>query len=250
MAAAAAIAVMVGGFMAPTLQDPTGPAAGPARHVVGLGDSVMAGTGCGCAGIVADYTHRLAAATGADVSGSTLAVPGDTTDDLRRRLAEPATAARVAAADIVLVTVGANDLLPQLDRWRGGGCPPSCYQPAIHTMAAHLAGDLHQIRALRPPGAAPATVLVTTYWNLYPDPRVTARGDPAQLAWSETVTDTADTAICAAAKTADGICVDVDGPFAAAGPDPAPLLAADGDHPSAAGTRLIVNALLAATPRR
>jgi lysophospholipase L1-like esterase len=61
------------------------------------------------------------------------------------------------------------------------------------------------------------------------------------------VTKAANRAICAAATAADDRCVDIYAPFEGAGDrNPTTLLADDGDHPNAAGHRLIAQTLLAA----
>lgn len=152
------------------------------RRVVGLGDSVMAGTACGCPGIVADYTDRLGAATRRNVTGvKNLGVPGDTTADLLRRLrSDRQFSAAVVAANVVIVTVGANDLLPQQQQQEAGGCPVQCFDPAAQVMGSRLAAALDEIRALRP--RPPATLLVTTYWNVFTDGAVArAVGGQPQL---------------------------------------------------------------------
>lgn len=214
-------------------------------RVVGLGDSVMAGTACGCAGIVSSYAARFAAVTHRPVTGLNLGVPGDTTLDLRRRLGAPQFGQAVAGADVVIVIVGANDLAPLRQRWEAGYCPASCYLPPIHAMGSRLSRDISKIRALR--HGRPATIVVTTYWNVFVDGAVAraAEGE-AQLEWSKDVTEAAGQAGCAAARQHGAVCVDLTRRFAQDG-DPTPLLAADGDHPNAAGVSVITNAVLEAS---
>lgn len=84
---------------------------------------MLAGTACGCRGLVAAYADRLGANTQRGITGLNLGVPGDTTVDL---LSSPRTdrhlSAAVAAGDIVIVTAGANELLPQQQPQEVGGC--------------------------------------------------------------------------------------------------------------------------------
>lgn len=226
---------------------PSEVAAGSSLRVVGLGDSVMAGSACGCPGIPADYADRLGAATRRPVSGVNLGVPGATTTDLMSRIqTDRQIVAALAGADVVIVTVGANDLLPQQQRWQVDGCPPQCYLPAARTMGDRLATVLAEIRALRV--GSPAAILVTTYWNVYTDGAgALSSGGQRQLDWSEQVTEAANRVICSAATRQQATCVDLDRWFDDEGSDPTRLLAADGDHPNAAGVDVIVTALLAAT---
>ncbi len=215
-------------------------------NVVGLGDSVMSGTNCNCDGIVAEYAAALQARGAGPVHGDNLGVPGDTTSDLLRRLQTNGTyRAAVRDADIVLVTIGANDLAPQWQQWQSSGCDDTCYNPAVAQMGAQLSTILALIRSLR--SGPPATVLVTNYWNVFTDGAVArASGGQAQVDWSQDITLAANTAICATARAHAATCVDLFTPIEAG--DPTDVLAPDGDHPNAAGVAVIVKALLAATP--
>lgn len=229
---------------------PAPPAPSPAPvTVVGLGDSVMSGASCDCDGIVAEYARELQVAGHRPVSGVNLGVPGDTSADLLDLLnADARTRSAVASADVVLVTIGANDLLPQLARWQQGSCDASCYTPAVQRLRARLADVVAAVERLRAGG--PVTVLVTDYWNVFTDGDVArATGGERQLLWSQEVTAAANRAICQAATSGSAHCVDLTAAFrvGAAG-DPTSLLADDGDHPNAAGVRVIARALVAATP--
>jgi lysophospholipase L1-like esterase len=222
----------------------------PTLRVVGLGDSVMAGTHCDCAGLAEEYAAALAHRTGEHVTVKNLGTDGAVTGDLLEDLqGDAGTRSAIAQADVVLVTIGANDLLPQLDQWRSSGCDASCFTAPAAKMGANLASVLavmDRIRAGRPGG-----VLVTDYWNVFTDGDVARNsGGQAQVDWSTEVTATANRQICAAASAAHDTCVDLVTVFKPGGADPTPLLADDGDHPNAAGVQAIVRALLAATPAR
>jgi lysophospholipase L1-like esterase len=229
------------------LQQEAHPPAAAPLAVVGLGDSVMAGTACSCPGVVAAYAARLRAAAGRSVSALNLGVPGDTTADLVDQLrTDHRTSAAVAAADVVVVTIGANDLLPLQQQRDADGCSARCYGPASQAMGTRLSDALALIRSLR--SGPPSTVLVTTYWNVFTDGAVArAAGGQPQLDWSEQVTQAADQAICVAADSHQGRCIDLTRWFDDEAADHTRLLAADGDHPNAAGVDVIANALLAAT---
>lgn len=231
------------------------PSSGPTHssrstlHVVGLGDSVMAGTNCGCDGIVEEYADALASRTGSTVRRTDLSagglVTGDVDDGLRTDTSQQRA---LRAADVVLITIGANDLYPALDRWKASSCDSSCYHAVTATMGRHLSGVLDRVESLVGPRTQ---VLVTNYWNVFTDGAMTRRAaGQAQIDFSEDVTDAANTEICRAARAHSATCVDLLVPFKgteAAPQDPTPLLAPDGDHPDARGVQVIVQALLRAT---
>jgi lysophospholipase L1-like esterase len=217
--------------------------------VVGLGDSVTAGSACGCTPFISTYAALLAARDGRSVSATNLGRGGLTTASLGDQLDGSEPARSVGSADVVVLTIGANDLGPLEDQWESPGCGPSCITPAVAAMGRGLAADLSRIKDLGHPGQR---VEVTTYWNVFEDGDVAddLRG-PGFATWSDTVTVQANRAICAAARTAGDVCVDLYAPFldADGSRNPTPLLAPDGDHPNAAGHEVIARALLAATPR-
>ncbi|EWT03289.1 acylhydrolase [Intrasporangium oryzae NRRL B-24470] len=215
-------------------------------QVVGLGDSVMSGANCDCRGIVAEYADALADATNRPVTGTNLGVPGDMTTDLADHLAHDAdTRAAVAKADVVLVTIGANDVVPQRDTWMAQGCEQACYAPTVAAIGRQLAGVLATVRSLR--NDQPTAVLVTDYWNVFTDGDVArATVGESGLRWSERLTSVVNRAICDAAASNAATCVHLVPPFKNDG-DPTGLLAGDGDHPNAAGVAVIVKELMAAT---
>jgi lysophospholipase L1-like esterase len=228
---------------------PSGPSS-QTIHVVGLGDSVMAGTHCGCKGLAEEYGRALAAREGVHVAVSNLADDGKVTEDLIEDLRDdPSTQSSISGASVVLVTIGANDLLPELDRWRSSGCARSCFaEPAVR-MGRNLAKVLAAIARVQ--DGRHGVVLVTDYWNVFTDGDVArSDGGQAQVDWSADVTAEANRHICAAARAAHDTCVHLVPVFKPGGADPTRLLASDGDHPDAAGVRAIVRALIAATPAR
>lgn len=134
----------------------------------------MAGTACNCAGIVSEYAAALATRTGRKVSGVDLAAGGLVTQDVLEDLLGSTTARdAVRRADVVLVTIGANDLYPELNEWKQSSCPASCYDPATEQMGVRLSRILDTIDSLRPDSDGP--VLVTNYWNVFTDGNVARR---------------------------------------------------------------------------
>jgi lysophospholipase L1-like esterase len=217
--------------------------------IVGIGDSVTAATGCECPGFVEPYAADLPTSAGGPAAGVNLGANGLTAAGLRTLVTTPTpTAESVGEADFLLVTIGANDLLPLLPRWRASGCPAACYLPTVDTVGADISDILTAAKTLR--SNRPSQILVTTYWNVFADGDVAkATENAAYLQWSDELTRALNARICAAAHGAGAICVDLYAPFKGNGSqNPTKLLAGDGDHPNAAGYRVISSTLLAATP--
>jgi lysophospholipase L1-like esterase len=218
--------------------------------VVGIGDSVTAGSNCDCEAFVGLYASDLAAARGIKTASVNLGVGGSTSADLLTNLTQPgALRDGVAKADILLVTIGANDLAP-LESEAPVACPATCYTPLINSAGHNVELIVDAARAANP--AHPPTVLVTDYWNVFQDGDVgNAENGAAFQSWSDALTRAQSTQICQAAQSTDATCVSLYAPFKGNGSvNPTSLLAADGDHPNAAGHQLIASTLLAATARR
>jgi lysophospholipase L1-like esterase len=228
---------------------PTASMAPGSATVVGIGDSVTSATVCGCTGFVESYAANLPAAAGGPAHAVNLGSGGLTAAGLRALMTSPSpTATGVAQGDILLVTIGANDLTPLLARWQASGCTAACYSPAVEAVGANVAAILSAAKDLR--GHQPTRILVTDYWNVFADGDVARASDgPAYLRWSDELTRALNSTICTVARDAGATCVDLYAPFKGDGSlNPTILLAADGDHPNAAGNQVISAALMAATP--
>jgi lysophospholipase L1-like esterase len=216
--------------------------------VVGIGDSVTSGSACDCETFVGLYASDLASQRGMSTSAVNLGVAGWTSTQLLANLTRPGTFRdQVAKADILLVTIGANDLLP-LETRQSGGCPTSCYGPLVSSVGHNLQLIVAAARAAHP--SHPATILVTDYWNVFQDGDVgTSENGDAFQSWSDELTRAESAAACTAARQAGATCVSLYEPFKGNGSrNPTALLAADGDHPNSAGHQLIASTLLADTP--
>jgi len=234
----------------PTAPAPAASLAPGSATVVGIGDSVTSATVCGCTGFVESYAANLPAAVGGPAHAVNLGSGGLTAAGLRALMTSPSpTATGVGQGDILLVTIGANDLTPLLARWQASGCTATCYSPAVEAVGANVAAILSAAKNLR--GHQPTRILVTDYWNVSADGDVARASDgPAYLRWSDELTRALNSAICTVARDPGVTCVDLYAPFKGDGSlNPTTLLAADGDHPNAAGNQVISAALMAATPR-
>ena len=217
--------------------------------VVGIGDSVIAGTHCACAGPMAAYADLLSRATGRRASARGFGVNGATTGSVLTQVATDPVRTALRHAQIVIVIVGANDLAPDARRFSAGSCPAACYQPDVAAMGARLGQLLDRVRSLVT--ATRPTVLVAGYWDLFAEAGLARSGpDSDQLTWQEAITDTTNAEIRRQAQQHGDVYVDLVAPFRGpdGGDDPTRLLAADGDHPNAAGVRALARALVAAHP--
>jgi lysophospholipase L1-like esterase len=215
--------------------------------VVGIGDSVTSGYNCNCEAFVGLYATQLAAKYDLQTSSVNLGVPGWTSSQLLAAITRPGSFRdEVATADIVLVTIGANDLNP-LESIGPAGCPATCYTPLIQTAGHNVQLIVDAAKSANP--AHPAKVLVTDYWNVFQDGDVgIAEHGAAYQTWSDALTLAESTQICQGAQRAGATCVSLYAPFKSNGSaNTTALLASDGDHPDAAGHQLIASTLLAAT---
>lgn len=213
--------------------------------VVGLGDSVTAGSNCDCRDFVYLYADIARARTGRSIVVHNLGQGGLTAVELLQQLRTDAEVQRrVSRARVVLVTIGANDQYPSLRQWQRAGCDRSCWGPRVDRLQSGIAAIVSRVQALR--GGQRTLVMVTNYWNVFEDGDVAVTDyGSAFLSWSERLTRVANTRICAGALAAGARCTDLYTPFkdADGGSDPTGLLADDGDHPNAAGHRVIAGAL-------
>jgi lysophospholipase L1-like esterase len=228
----------------------TGASAGksPSIAVVGIGDSVTSGQNCKCSTFVSMYASDLASARGLRTSAVNLGVSGMTSTQLLAKMTAPGSFRdQVASADILLVTIGANDLGP-LEGTKPASCPATCYGPMVNAVGRNTGLIVAAARAYRQ--GHPQTILVTDYWNVFQDGDVgTAENGESYQSWSDELTRAESDSVCAAARAAGAVCVGLYAPFKGNGSkNPTALLAADGDHPNAAGHQLIASTLLASTP--
>jgi len=235
-----------------TRQREPGAPDGPSRlRVAALGDSVTAGTRCDCAAFPELYAKLLGDRYGAGTRVDNRGVPGATSSDLVNDLSTDAVASSVQAADVVLITIGANDFGDKADAVLAQLCGDAddlaCARSGLTTLGHNLDAIVERTRGLR--RGQPTAILVTGYWNVYEDGDV-ADHDYAKegRVESDRLTLVVNEVLRQRAREDGATYVDLTTPFR--GPDgtwnPSDLLASDGDHPNAAGHRLIAKTLLSA----
>ncbi|MCW3845486.1 SGNH/GDSL hydrolase family protein, partial [Micromonospora yasonensis] len=225
-----------------TVASPLGPAtagSSPAGTVVALGDSVPAGTACGCAPFPDLYARLL----GPTTTSVNVAVGGTTSADLDGQLRSPVARRALRQVDAVLIMSGANDMVPLVEARSGA----AAYRATAEEVGEHVAAAVTALRDLH---GGPLPVLVLGYWNVDRDGQVARDGtDTNGLADADTATAYVNDALRAAARRSGAIYVatypEFRGPTGEA--DPTDLLADDGDHPNARGHEVIARAAYASS---
>lgn len=216
-------------------------------QVEALGDSVPAGLHCACVPFPGQYARRMAGRLRRPVRMSNDGVSGLTSGGLLSQLKGGPVAARTAAADVVVVMIGANDFGGDYAAITSGRCPGSMSDPcergkldALHQRVAQILTRIHALRAGRP-----TTVLVAGYWNVFEDGRTGFREHGPGGVWaSRTMTHQVNQQLSLAATADHDRFVSLYGAFIGHGRAYlTSLLAADGDHPSARGHRVIARVL-------
>lgn len=252
--AAASAGGLQGAASAARAADIGAPVAAPGsdfHRLVSLGDSVPAGVGCDCDAFPALIAAALTTAQGRPVEAVDDAVSGLTASDLAAQLStdgDEDVRADVAGADLVVITVGANDVVEQADITADDGsgaggettCDASCFGPITERVATLVGDDAAAVRRLNPT----ARIVVTSYWNVFPD-GADVVPDATRRAWTSAVTGSFNSDLETVARR-DGLTyADLSAPFSRDGSaDPGPLLLDDGDHPDSAGHRVIAQAVL------
>jgi lysophospholipase L1-like esterase len=137
-----------------------------AFRIVALGDSLTRGAGDAAGG--GGYPERVAAAlrkAGLTVSVDNLAVDGSETGDFLRKMEEADVAQRVAAANLILVSIGGNDLSHSLRSVVPG-------ETAADPTAAALAGvslNLQRILSLLRKANPSAPIRLLGLYNPFPE---------------------------------------------------------------------------------
>lgn len=223
------------------------------RHVVALGDSVTSGYGCGCISFPQSYGKDISRIQGWPVSVDNLGESGMDSADLLVRLDNGGATfeGAVAGADIVLVTIGANDFSTDHDAVTQGDCfqdrNVECVSDELEQMRENVSAILTRIGKLR--AGLPTTVLVTGYWNVFESGDVARSLYPtAGISETQQLTRQVNDVLRTVTTRSGDTYVDLLAPFNGAASDGnmTNLLAADGDHPNAAGHSLIARQLVAA----
>lgn len=211
-----------------------------AALIVGIGDSVPAGTRSGGTNFLVELGQGLHAERGRPITVVNFAVPGLTTRWLARQVRLPGVRGALRRADLVVVTIGANDFSERIlhtpERW-------DAEVARLRRRLGSLLGDLRAARSGR------GQVLVTGYWNVFTDGQPAQRLGKRYRARSDEFTRRVNEALRAVATEEGAGFVDLYAPFKGAGDrDPSDLLASDGNHPNVEGHAVIAEQILQQRP--
>jgi lysophospholipase L1-like esterase len=120
-------------------------------RLVALGDSLTAGNGDTRAGGYAGRLQKLLEGRGWRTSLVNLAVPGAESGEVLARLSEPEVRAAVAAASLLLVSAGGNDLSHTLRPVSGRALADP--EPAREAARANLVALVRELRRVNPTAA-------------------------------------------------------------------------------------------------
>lgn len=223
---------------------PSSPSAPPSYdQLVGLGDSVPAASECDCAGFVAGVAQQLSQ-PGHHVKSVNLAVPGSTSSDLTEDLTGADERSAIAASDVVLLEIGANDIT--VSSLTDPACLGSdkCWRSDLNSLDGNIRQILSTLRGLRP--ADPAVIAVVGYWNVVQSGDVGAANGPTYVQNAQLLTAAVNRLLKRDSAAANAIFVDADTAFGSEDRVMASLLAPDGDHPNADGHDVLTAAVVSA----
>ncbi|OYO23481.1 hypothetical protein CGZ93_05945 [Enemella dayhoffiae] len=187
------------------------------RVLVGLGDSVPAGTNC----VDPNFITLLGQRGGYQVVNR--AMGGATVADVYAELADPSLRADLAAATEVVLMIGANDLDAAMQPETAGEDPAE-EVTEVRRQFARLLTEIHQ--------QSNAHIVLVGYWNVSTAGAVAETLPPEVRAADEAATRQLNQMLAELAAEHDASFVD---PSEAYGADPTELLTDDGDHPNGAG---------------
>ncbi|GAC1441543.1 MAG: hypothetical protein NVSMB55_09640 [Mycobacteriales bacterium] len=221
---------------------PAHPRGRPQKRVVVLGDSVGTDTGCACRPFGPRLAQLLAGRLARRVQVADHAQDGQTSAGLVEQLtSDDHTVRDVQVADAVTVVIGANDFDAGSAATSCAGTGTACFDASLAALSTSLDRALARIHAL----AGPHTrILVMGYWNVFLDGAVGAQQGTAYQQTSDALTRRVDEVIRQGAIRAAATYIDLYQAFhSSSSDDDTALLAADGDHPSAAGHQRIADML-------
>jgi lysophospholipase L1-like esterase len=224
------------------------PGAERGASVVALGDSVPAGSACDCRNFVSAYGDLVSRRAPHRAVVTNLAQGGAQSEDVLEQLRQPAVRHALSDATTVLLMIGANDFYHPFKRVRNGASATTEYRAAARQVRTNVEKTIGQIRLVHD---GPVHIVVLGYWNVVEDGKVGRRDYGAGgVEAAESATGWANRALRAAARTGHAMYVSTYQAFKGADghQDPTALLAADGDHPNAAGHRLLARTVYRPLP--
>lgn len=209
----------------------------------------MMGPYCECEGILEYFRAQLLADHADwDVTVTNHAVGGATSSDLLVELSfDRITRQSVAEADIVVITIGANDQSDVYYPLDESSCDEQCHNATLQRLDRNLRSIVEITKSLGQ--NKPKKIIITGYWNNFEDGEVGLEIFGAEkLAWSRQLTADSNAVIRQVALDTGSSYVDTTPLFLGEDgtQDPTSMLISDGSHPNAEGAKAIGLAIAAA----
>ncbi len=215
-------------------------------RVVALGDSVPSGANCNCDPFPILVARDLASSTGRSASADNLAFGGADSNDVLAQVSDPDVDRSLAAADVVLVEIGANDFDESLAD--DPGCldvvTAACDGEVLAELRRRLTTIVRSIQDQQEP--ADSRIVLMGYWNVFRDGAVGRSRGETYVQSSAALTDAVNALVAQVARATDTLYADTLAPFKGTDgqTDATFALAADGNHPNARGHQLLADAVL------
>jgi lysophospholipase L1-like esterase len=224
---------------APNASSATGASGAQTWSIVALGDSVPRGTNCNCRPYPPLTADGLTASSGQKVTATNDSVAGFTTADVLQQLkSDRSVLSQVRTAHAVEIEIGANDV----EYSNSCGTVVACYAPRVPPIRKNLAAIVGRVRDLT--SGRKVLIVLLDYWSVWLGGQYAAAKGEAYVDAAKSLTDEVNDIIKSTAARTGSAYVDLRAAFK--GPnydyDETHYLSSDGDHPNAAGQRLIASA--------
>ena len=208
--------------------------------IIALGDSVPSGYNCNCTPYPQLSANGLTTSTGQTVTATNDAVAGYTTTDVLKQLnSDRPVIDQVRKADAVEINIGANDVPYNA---KTCGTSVACYAPLVPSMQKNLAAIVSRVHDLT--AGHKVLVVLLDYWSIWLGGTYARSKGHAYVSAARQMTAQVDAAIKTTADQNRSAYVSEQRAFK--GPSygyiESHYLAADGEHPSAAGHQAIATA--------
>lgn len=211
-----------------------------AWSIVALGDSVPSGYNCKCTPYPSLSAKGLTATSGQTVTATNDAVAGYTTSDVLKQLnSDSSVIDHVRKVDVIEINVGANDVPYNANRC---GTSVDCYVPLVSPMQKNLAAIVSRVHELT--SGHKVLVVLLDYWSIWLGGTYAREHGHAYVSAARKMTAQVDAAVKTTATESGSAHVSERRAFK--GPSfgyiESHYLAADGEHPNAAGHQAIATA--------